>query len=268
MEKAHEVLALAQFLDDLARVHEQEFPDFENPARWTEETSQLFKAFVEKELTRGIPFLSRSRRAAAKAAAASDAESRMREMTAAAKELERNLPEAVLASLQVAFEDNKTRAVPIECVGDCAKVALVVRDVDGLLGNRRPDVTKSGNPSLATWPKRDRNDYYLRVILSDVVATAKEGFANAPGIQSMSIVVIRQTDTGVGSQRRMDAVMHLQIDRAAVTNVDWSTTAPMDALGSAQIEINRRKSTGALESLARAHHPDVAKALDALQHAS
>ncbi len=263
-QKAQEVRALAQFLDDLAKVHEQEFPEFVNPESWTEITAARFRKQVEKDLKKGIPFWSRSRRAAAKASLAAEVESRVREMTEAAQALERNLPEAVLASLEVAFEDNETPAIPIYCKGIAATIALVVRDADRLLGNRRPGVTKAGNPSLAVWPKRDRNDFYLRVIMSDIVATAKEGFANATGIQIMNFVVIRQTETDEGSPERIDAVIHLQIVREAIESVDWSRTTPSDVLSPFPVVIDRNKKTNALESLTPTDHSDIARALDVL----
>lgn len=265
-QKAQEVRGLARFLDDLASVHEQEFPAFVNPNSWSETTMARFTKQVAGELKKGIPLWSRSRRSAAKAAVAPEVQSRLREMTEAAQALEKNVPEAVLASLDVAFDDNATPAFPIGCRGDVAVVALLVRDAESLLGNRDPGVTKAGNPSLKVWPKRDRNQFYRQVIRSDVVATVKEGFANAPGIETINVVVIRQTELD-GSTRRMDAVIHFEVPRRAIEGVDWSKTAPSVVLNELPVIMDINRRTEALEPLASSDHPDIARVLSILDTA-
>lgn len=262
-QKLYETRALARYLDDLASVHEQEFPRFVNPEAWTQETSTRFRRQVARDLKKGIPFWSRSRRAAAKAAVDSEVDARLHELIKAAEALESNVPEAVLSSLEVAFDDNATRAVPLECEGTTATIALVVSDPNELLGNRLPGVTEAGNPSLATWPKQDRNDFYMRVILSDVVATAKEGFANAPGVEVINVVVIRLTDLSETTER-LDPVIHLRIDRAVIESVDWKRTAPSEGLRDVPVVMEQNMTTGYLEPLSRGDHPDISLALDAL----
>ena len=266
LQEVQEVTALARYLDDLASVHEQEFPGFVNPTSWNDVTVARFKTQVAKELRKGIPVSSRSRRAAARAAVGPEVRSRLREMTEAAHALERNVPEAVIASLEMAFADNATPAIPIGCEGDTATVALVVRDAATLLGNQLPGVTDAGNAALMAWHEHDRNVFYLKVVGSDVVATAKEGFANAPGIQMMNLVVIRQTQTDDFTDR-MDAVMKFEIPRNAIEGTDWSRTPVSSGLGDVPVTLDIDYQTSSLEPLNPANHPDIAQALEVVERA-
>jgi hypothetical protein len=185
-------------------------------------------------------------------------------MIQATRALFRNEPGAVLASLEHAYSDNRTPAIPIKCEDGVVTVALVVRDVEALLGNRRPGTTAAGNPSLSVWPKRDRNGFYVAAILSDIVATAKEGFADAPGVSAINVVVIRRTGQEDGGPVTLDAVLRIEVPRSAVVAQDWSRTTPSEALNEAPVVLNQNPKSLALTSITATDHPDVELAMRAL----
>ncbi|MDP9475847.1 MAG: hypothetical protein M3R38_09190 [Actinomycetota bacterium] len=104
-----------------------------------------------------------------------------------------NDPRAVLAALEGAFEDNQAPAAPINCEGDEVTLMMLYESPD-LVPDHKPDLTPSGKPTLRKRNKTERNELYAASLASNVLATAKEAFAVAPGTDRVIALVVRKDD--------------------------------------------------------------------------
>jgi hypothetical protein len=145
-----------------------------------------------------------------------------------------NDPGVVLAALEVAFEGNESPAVAIDCQGATVSVVVLFPSIH-LIPERRSAVTPAGKPTLKPRTKTERNELYVRALGSAVLATAKEAFAVAPAITTMSTVVIRHDGT-----RDISPLYTGRLTRHRLDALDWNRTDPATELMSATDATIRR----------------------------
>jgi hypothetical protein len=101
-----------------------------------------------------------------------------------------NDAETVMATLTDAFGDNEAKAAVIGVEGAKASVLVLAPDLS-VLPERDWSITTAGNLSVKKMTARDRNNYYFDLVFSQLVATLNEGFAVAPGLDHISLVLVR-----------------------------------------------------------------------------
>ncbi len=193
------------------RAHQHEFGPVQPPAATVPEPvdlNPLTKQF-ERDALHGVSMFDRAGRKEARATAINRARQEaavetQRQAAAAAEEQSRlnegwqrllaNDAQAVFHQLEAAFEDNQAPSAPIDCDGDRVIVAMFLPPVDALVPPRKVATTPSGTPTIHKRNKTEQNGLYAMVLASNVVATAKEAFAVAPGIRYVTTVVLEKDD--------------------------------------------------------------------------
>jgi hypothetical protein len=152
------------------------------------------------------------------------------EIDAIWRQLVNNDPAVVIDALESAFADNDAPATPIDC--DAATGTVTVTMLVGhpdLVPERTPAFTAGGKPTLRKRSKSDRNDLYLNALASNVLATAKEGFAVAPGLNAMKILVVRRDPIPTGGDQLV-AVYAGMFTRQMHAGLNWQNIKPANLL--------------------------------------
>lgn len=124
----------------------------------------------------------------------------------------------VCEAVNTAFSDNPAAGCAVGVSGCTLSIVMRQQDIDSLPA-QTPGITSAGRPTLKTLTKRDRVTWWLTIMASNLVATAKEAFAVAPGINCVSIAVLsRMPDT-----MRLGVVAFGTWDRAAIEATPWRT---------------------------------------------
>lgn len=196
---------------EVARAHEQEELD----AKW----AQLQERRAEAE--RLVDEETRRLRAEAEQHRAEEQEA----IDARWNALITNDPTTVITALEEAFADNGAPATPIDCAGATATVTMLYGHPD-LIPERVPATTPSGKPTLRRRTKSDRNSLYLQSLASNVLATAKEGLAVCPGLEAISLLVVRRDPSD--GRERLTAIYAGTFTRDLLQEAPWSSLDPTD----------------------------------------
>jgi len=199
-QEIEQVRAADLALQEQMRAHQQEFGPLQPPAAAPSEPvdlSPLTKQF-EREALHGVSRFDRAGRKEARATAmdrarqeaavetqrqAAAAAEKQSQLTEGWQRLLANDAQAVFHQLEAAFEDNQAPSAPIDCDGDRVIVAMFLPPVDDLVPPRKVATTPAGTPTIHKRNKTEQNGLYAMVLASNVVATAKEVFAVAPGVR-------------------------------------------------------------------------------------
>ncbi|CAN5562353.1 hypothetical protein BH20ACT23_BH20ACT23_30240 [soil metagenome] len=119
--------------------------------------------------------------------------------------LNANDPETVMNTLEAAFEDNQDPAAPINCEEDSASVVILYPPQD-FVPDKKPARTPTGKPILKRRNKTETSDLYARALASTTLATVKEAFAVAPGLERITIVVARKDPRAEDPEDYMAAI--------------------------------------------------------------
>ncbi|MFD7447254.1 TerD family protein [Streptomyces sp. NPDC059909] len=134
-----------------------------------------------------------------------------------------NDEETVCEVVNYAFADNPAAGCAVGVDGSVLSVVMRHQDIDSLPG-QTPGVTSSGRPTLKTLNKRDRTLWWLTSMGSNIIATLKEGFATAPGINAIDLAVL----TRLPDTQRLGFVAYGRWTRQAIEAGPWRE--PGDAL--------------------------------------
>jgi hypothetical protein len=132
-----------------------------------------------------------------------------------------NEPDAVLAALAAAFEDNEAAAAPVGVVGSEASLVVLVPGVDAV-PERKPATTTAGNLTLKKLTKREAADFYKLLVCGYALATVKEAFAVAPGLSHVRVVALRVAGRDAYGYSRVEAVLGARFARTALVGVRWA----------------------------------------------
>jgi hypothetical protein len=99
-------------------------------------------------------------------------------------------PRTVLDALSEALADNGAVAAPVGIDGTHVSVVMAAPPEDALPAVR-PFQYANGRWGTNKLTAAERNSLYLEVLSSHLLATAAEGFAVAPSVQSLTIAVVR-----------------------------------------------------------------------------
>ncbi|MFF0096361.1 TerD family protein [Streptomyces canus] len=186
----------------------------------------------------GVGRLARAERAAAKQRAQQDAPEYLAAETArlhAAREqmvaeagqwwqaLLANDEATVCEAVNTAFSDNPAAGCAVGVDGSVLSVVMRQQDLD-TMPTQTAGLTPSGRPTLKNLTKRDRTLWWLTAMGSNIVATLKEGFATAPGIEAIDLAVM----TRLPDTQRLGFVAYGRWTRRAVESTPWR--GPEDAL--------------------------------------
>ena len=153
----------------------------------------------------------------------------------------------VLPALEDAFEDNQSPAACIDVdieAGTRYPTVLIVFGASDMVPEQTPALTPAGRPTLRKRTKTDRNALYAAALGSTVLATVKEGFAVAPSVDELRVVVVRKDPHAASADQYVTAIYVGRFHRRGVERVDWTRIDPGEALlQAAGARLQRRGST-------------------------
>jgi hypothetical protein len=129
------------------------------------------------------------------------------------EQLQANDPTTTIAALEEAFADNESPAAPLDCDGDRTTVVMQFSQPETIVPERKPAWTPGGKRTLKKRTKTEINALYLEALGSNVLATAKEAFAAAPGTNVVQLLVIRR-ETDKKHAGELAAIYVGEFDRA------------------------------------------------------
>jgi stress response protein SCP2 len=221
-------------------VHLQAFPAAHPPVVPLPPSLGLPWASAEAEAfhLRGIGRFARSQRSAARARGTRDAPAYLaaertrllevhRELAEQAaswwRDLLDNDEETVCEAVNAAFADNPAAGCAVGLCEGVLSVVMRQQDIE-TLPDRTPGTTPNGRPTLKALTKRDRAQWWLTILGSNLIATVKEALATAPGITAVELAVLsRLPDT-----HRLGVVAYGRWTRRAIESIEWR--AAEDAL--------------------------------------
>jgi hypothetical protein len=205
-ERLRQVEAVGRQLAHLESLHRTDFPGpvQEVVARAALPKFRKLLATAEKRTLKGAGRFDREARKAKKAEARQLAErwavdlmtlaeaerqSRQEEIDHAWRDLHSNVPAAVMAALTSAYAAS---ARPVRVVGVEDGEAHLVLRVDGpeTLPESKPASTPAGAPTLHKMTKTDRAAWHRQLVASQVLLSAKQAVAAAPGLSAVRIVAV------------------------------------------------------------------------------
>jgi len=279
--------AAAQLVDvykRIAKLHHEQFVVAVRPI--APELPTVDFAEIEKrhrtEKLKGVSIFARSRRREALAKAAADAQSevhsreleRVRQHSSAQVQLDAewarlttNEPNAVIAALAAAFEDNDAAAAPLGVTGDEATLVVIVPSLSGM-PQKKPDVTPTGRPTIKAVPKKEAAAWHATAVAGCILVTVKEAFAVAPALQSVRIVAATTPERDAYGNRRPEVLVAAKFERGRLEGVQWETTESVRILNDVTTEL-QLKQVGAAKTLSPLpldDEPGLRELLDAIDY--
>jgi hypothetical protein len=245
-ERVEAIQELADLERQLVSVHLEDFSPAQRPEAPPgppPTQKALFLKQALKEAREGVSFFDRSGRRAARERAAGRAAHQAEEEDARAQavwrqqhaELEEfwthltnNDPETVLATLEQAFSDNEAPAAAVGCSEDGLAVVMKYPTPD-FLPEKKPAVTPSGKPTLHKRTKTERNELYAESLASNVLATVKEAFAVAPGVNEIAVLVVRKEES-LEFRTYLSCIYSGAFERSELEEIDWHRVEPLREL--------------------------------------
>jgi stress response protein SCP2 len=182
-----------------------------------------------------------------------------------------NDPGAVLDALEVAFADNESDAVAVNCeqtdAGALVSLIVLVQAVDAL-PERKPVRSAAGAPTTPKRTKKELHDLYAWWLASTVLATVKEAFAVAPRIAGAQVLVVRRDTAASDPANYLTAVYTGRFDRARLARWDWTRVDPVEELLRApSAHLQRKGASREVVALDLRDEPDIAALLTVIRDA-
>jgi hypothetical protein len=181
------------------------------------------------------------------------------------EKLNSNDPEIVIDALETAFDDNHDPAAPINCEGNRASIVILFPPQD-FVPDKKPALTPTGKPTLKRRTKTEASDLYARAVASTVLATVKEAFAVAPGLEQISTVVARKDARAENPEDFVAAIYAGSFSRERVRGLDWERVDPLEEIFIAPDAMLMRKgSTSTMAPLDLRSEPELRSVVDQLR---
>ena len=281
-EKLEQAKLIVDQLTAIEEIHRQEFA---SPVKATAELPALppfgrLLDAAEAEHLRDIGLFHRAQRREAREQARAAAENQARtllahaqaQQAAAQAEIDRswdallaNDEALVLTALEQAFEDNEAPAAAVGVAGDALSLAVLVPSPD-VLPDRMPGTTSSGNLSLRKMTKSVRAAAYLSLVAGHVVVSVKEALAQAPGIESVAVVAVREDEPDVYGNRRAQPLLATRLSRQRLAGVRWESCSAWDVIDQAGTDtlVKLRGAARELVPLDLSGEPELSQLVEAI----
>ena len=182
------------------------------------------------------------------------------------RQLYANVPDVVMETLEVAFEDNEAPSAAVGVDGDEVALVVLVPGADMAVPDQMPGTTAAGNPSLKKITQREREDFYKVFVCGQVLVTVREAFAVAPGLGSARVVVLRRDGSDVYGREKTSCILAVKLDRAALERVQWETADAAQIVNevSSDLLIDQRGRSRGLSPIDLAGETELAKLIEAV----
>jgi hypothetical protein len=252
-QRAQAAYDLAQTFVHILSLHRVDFPAATQPVApppQAPDRAAIYQHYEQHALA-GVGRLQRARRSQARQQAAEWTETEVnRELAEGQAAQQRyqeqlnqrwqqlcaNEPDAVMETLEEAFEDNEAPAATVGIDGAEASIAILVPAAIDAVPEQVPGTTQAGNLTLKRLTQRDRADYYKVFVCGQVLVTIREAFAVAPGLTSVRAVVLRNDGRDAYGKARVSCILAAKIERSALTGIQWETADAVAIVNDAATE--------------------------------
>jgi hypothetical protein len=181
------------------------------------------------------------------------------------EKLLRNDPAVTEELLDRAFGDNDAAAAVLSMTGAEAAVVVMVPD-DSVVPDRFPTTTDAGNLSIRKMTKKDHDAYYRELVAGDVLVTAREALAVAPGLDSVRVVAVRTSQPDAFGAVKAEALVAVAFERRTLDGVAWDTASATSILhdASTDLVVNYRGAALTIAPIDLLKEPDVASLVAAI----
>lgn len=176
------------------------------------------------------------------------------------QQLMTNDPATVICALEDAFEDNDVPATALDVDGDQLSLLLTMPPAT-IVPERTGHRTQAGTATTRLRTKTERNDFYSMMLASQLLAAFKETLAVAPGIEALTGLVVRRSDSGAPPA----AIWAGRFTRAEIAGTDWDQVSCLGAAFRDGQHFNMRGRTRELRAMAPSEVHGVGVVLDALE---
>jgi hypothetical protein len=277
-DKAREAQRLAATFHEILDLHRHEFQPVQRPIAPLPQLpdAALIRDWHEKNALRGVSRFDRKGRAQAREDAMRAAQAELNdiwqraqarqaeaqaELDAQWARLAGNDPDTVLATLSEAFEDNEAAAAPIGVDRDEVALTVLVPG-DDAVPERMPAKTQAGNLTLRLLPKGERSALYLLLVAGHVLATLRETFAVAPGINAARVVAVRAgADDVYGRPGPLECMAAGHWTRASLGNVRWQDADATNILVQTAGQLVLNATRGQIVPIDLSREPEIATLL-------
>jgi hypothetical protein len=191
------------------------------------------------------------------------AEERASEQTVLDEEWQKliaNDPFVTLSILEEAFADNEAPAAAIDCDGSRTTVVMQFVPPEAIVPERKPARTPTGKRTLKKRTKTEINSLYLEALGSNVLATAKETFAVAPGTDAVQMLVVRR-ENDKQHAGELAAIYVGEFDRASYAGASEAHNPGRALELAAESVLNLKGKTEAVSPIDLAGDEDLASVL-------
>lgn len=269
-EKAVEAEEIIATIKRWTEAHKTGFPTVvqpEAPLGPVTSESSLYSVYVKEELA-GISIFKRALRAEAKARATSRSQEERARLLAEAKaaqakqqaeldiewnKLVGNDPDTLMTVVTEAFGDNDAKASIVQVVGSKMDLLMLAPGTD-VLPERMAGVSPTGKLSVKKMTAAQRNEIYYDIIPSQIVATVKEAFSVAPGIDEVNIVAVRLGPKGI---KGLECIGFGTILRTDLVAMGKAATASEALYGHTKYFLANFDAKLAVQPLDLSDHPEV-----------
>lgn len=181
-----------------------------------------------------------------------------RQLDAQWQALSSNEPDAVLAALAEAFEDNEAAAAAVGVEGQEVSLVVLVPPASAL-PERRPTLTQAGNLSLKKLTKRETADIYKMLVCGHLLVTVKEAFAVAPRLAAARVVAMRPAPADAYGAVKPEVLLATRLERSALQGIRWADADAPQIVNDAGTGtmLNQKGSTQELTPLDLSKEPDL-----------
>jgi len=134
-----------------------------------------------------------------------------------------------------AFGDNESKAAVIDVAGKTVSILVLVPGIE-VLPEKDRSHTAAGNLSVRKMTAAAKNNYYLELVNSQAIATAKEALAECPSLDKVKLLVIRNASTS--SKEDFECIAFGTIGKSALDFTSKNPIAATLAIGTASNDWN------------------------------
>ncbi len=179
--------------------------------------------------------------------------------------LQANDPMTTIAALEQAFADNESPAAPLDCEGNRTTVVMQFIQSEAIVPERKPALTPGGKRTLKKRTKTETNALYLEALGSHVLATVKEAFAVAPGIDVVQMLVIRR-EVDKKHAGELAAIYVGEFDRAQYESASGSRSPGRALALASEAVLNLKGKTEQVAPIDLSDQPELQQVLDQVAH--
>lgn len=173
-------------------------------------------------------------------------------------------PQSILDVVAEALADNGAFATPVSTTSSSISIVLIAPPEDEMPAVK-PHQNANGNWGTKKLTAAERNELYLDMLCSHVLATAKETFAVAPSLSELAVAVVR--DEAPMGAPLWKVLLVAESDRGRIEQIDRASgLAPSKLLNAlADIEIRFRANSSRILPLNPRQSGSAAAVLDRLE---